>query len=175
VTSKGRIVAVVVIAGLCAGLVWVLGRGFGQNPHAVPFNLQGKPAPAFTLKSLDGAEEYSLEKLRGKAVVINFWATWCQPCKLEHPVLDWGANELKEQAVFLGVINGDTEENARAFIQKYGSAYPQLVDPNSSMSVDYGIAGVPETYFIDKAGIIRHKHIGPIDPQTLVAQVRALQ
>jgi len=163
------------VAVICGALVWVLSKGFGTNPHEVPFMLKGKPAPAFKLKVLDSDRDISLETLRGTPVVINFWATWCGPCKMEHPVLLWGARELGSQATFLGVINADTEENARAYLARSGQGYPNLLDPNSSMSVDYGISGVPETYFIDKNGIIRHKHIGPIDPQTLMAQVKALQ
>jgi cytochrome c biogenesis protein CcmG, thiol:disulfide interchange protein DsbE len=172
--NKRAIVLTALIAA-CAGLVWVLAKGFGQDPHAVPFMLEGKPAPAFRLKVLDRGDEISLDSLKGRPFVLNFWASWCGPCKLEAAVLDWGSKQFSQEVSFFGVVHGDTEENARGFLSRYPASYPQLLDPSSGTSVDYGIAGVPETYFIDKSGVIRHKHIGPIDPKTLMAQVRALQ
>jgi cytochrome c biogenesis protein CcmG/thiol:disulfide interchange protein DsbE len=161
-------------AALCAGLLFVLFKGFGRNPHAVPFMLEGKPAPGFVLRALDTGERVSLEDLKGRPVVINFWASWCGPCRQEHPVLEWGAREYGAQAVFLGVVFEDTEDNARQFLQQYGASFPQLVDPRSRMAVDYGVAGVPETYFIDPQGNIRGKHVGPIDPQSLATRIRSL-
>jgi cytochrome c biogenesis protein CcmG/thiol:disulfide interchange protein DsbE len=159
---------------VCGALLMVLKGGFGRNPHEVPFMLKRKPAPAFALRSLLGPEEVKLESLRGQPVVINFWASWCGPCKMEHPVLEWGAREYGHQARFLGVVFEDTEENARAFLQRYGASFPQLMDLRSRTAVDYGVAGVPETYFIDAQGIIREKHVGPIDPETLAQRIREL-
>ncbi len=158
----------------CAALVVVLAKGFGRDPHQVPFMLRGQPAPSFTLKTLQTGEVVSLEKLRGKPVVLNFWSTWCGPCRVEHPVLDWAFRQYGSQAHFLGSIFEDTEENARAYIARAGSPYPQLVDPKSQMAVDYGVAGVPETYFIDAEGIIRDKFVGPLSPSSFAAQMRAL-
>jgi cytochrome c biogenesis protein CcmG/thiol:disulfide interchange protein DsbE len=159
---------------LSAALLAVLYKGFGRNPHEVPFMMKGQAAPTFALRALDSGERVSLEDLKGRPVVINFWASWCGPCQMEHPVLEWGAREFGSQAVFLGVVFEDTEDNARRFLQRHGASFPQLVDPRSRMAVDYGVAGVPETYFIDPKGIIRGKHVGPIDPQTLVTRIREL-
>lgn len=158
-----------------AVLVVILYQGFGRDPHEVPFMLQGKPAPHFTLKRLDNGETVSLEQLQGRPLVINFWATWCAPCLQEHPVMVWGAQALKDQAQFLGVVFEDKPENALRFIAQNGGSMPQLVDPKSEMAVDYGTSGVPETYFIDAKGIIRGKHVGPIDPDTLRADVAAVR
>lgn len=159
---------------VCLGLVLVLRAGFGRNPHEVPFMLQGQPAPAFSLRSMTSNEEVKLEQLRGRPVVINFWASWCGPCAMEHPVLEWGAREFGDQAQFLGIVFEDTEENARDFLRRYGVSFPQLLDPRSRTAVGYGVAGVPETYFIDAQGIIRGKHVGPIDMESLAKRVREL-
>lgn len=161
-------------AAVGLALLFVLFKGFGRNPHEVPFMLEGKHAPAFTLKDLSTGEEVSLEALRGQPVVLNFWASWCGPCKLEHPVLEWGHRQYGTQARFLGVVFEDTEDNARGFLKQFGSSFSQLVDPRSRMAVDYGVAGVPETYFIDSAGQIRGKHVGPISPRELTARLREL-
>ncbi|MFL5348020.1 MAG: TlpA family protein disulfide reductase [Hyalangium sp.] len=167
----GITLGAVVLAG---ALLIVLLKGFGRDPHEVPFMLAGKPAPPFTLRALDSGKPVSLEQFKGHPVVINFWASWCGPCRQEHPVLTWGARELGNQAVFLGIIFEDTEDNAREVLQEEGAPFPQLVDPRSRTSVDYGVAGVPETYFIDANGIIMGKHVGPIDPQTLSTRIREL-
>jgi cytochrome c biogenesis protein CcmG/thiol:disulfide interchange protein DsbE len=158
----------------CAALIFVLARGFGRDPHAVPFMLRGKPAPSFALKRIDNGEVVSLDRLKGQPVVINFWATWCAPCRMEHPVLEWGYREYGKRVQFLGTVFEDTEENVRAQMRETGSPYPQLLDPLSRTAVDYGVAGVPETYFIDAQGIIRDKHVGPLDPRTLASQIKAL-
>lgn len=158
----------------CAGLVFVLYRGFGRDPHEVPFMLRGQPAPAFALKALGTGEVVSLTELRGTPVVLNFWSTWCGPCRMEHPTLDWAFRQYGNQVKFLGAVFEDTEENARAYVARAGSPYPQLIDPRSQMAVDYGVAGVPETYFIDAEGIIRDKYVGPIDRATFAARIRAL-
>ena len=162
------------LSAACAALVIVLAKGFGRDPHEVPFMLRGQPAPAFALKTLQTGEVVSLEKLRGKPVVLNFWSTWCGPCRMEHPVLDWAFREYGTQAHFLGAVFEDTEENALGYIARAGSPYPQLVDPKSQMAVDYGVAGVPETYFIDAEGIIRDKFVGPISRSAFAAQMRSV-
>lgn len=159
---------------LCLGLLAVLARGFGSNPREVPFMMKGQEAPPFTLRALDSGMRVSTEQLKGRPLVINFWASWCGPCKMEHPVLEWGAREFGQQAQFLGIVFEDTEDNARRFLSQMGASFPQLIDVNSSVAVGYGVAGVPETYFIDARGIIQGKHVGPIDPQSLAERIREL-
>ena len=108
---------------ICGALIAVLLKGFGRDPHEVPFLLPGKPAPAFTLRALDSGKPVSLAELKGHPVVLNFWASWCGPCKMEHPVLEWGAREFGSQAVFLGIVFEDTEDNARQFLQEMGASF----------------------------------------------------
>lgn len=162
------------LTAISAILVAVLALGFGKDPHKVPFKLAEKPAPPFTLARLDDGRMVSLSQFRGHPVVINFWATWCGPCREEQPVMVWAGQALGKEATFIGVVFEDTPEHAKAFLAEHGNAMLQLVDPKSQMAVDYGTSGVPETYFIDANGIIRGKHVGPISRATLKADLAAI-
>lgn len=159
---------------LIAPLLWVLYSGFGKDPHALPSTMEGRPAPAFALVDLDGAS-VSLESLRGRPVVLNFWATWCAPCAVEHPVLLEGARAYAGDVAFYGVLYGDKAEAARTFLAARGAAYPTLVDEDQSTAIDYGVAGVPETFFIDKEGKIAKKVSGPLSMATLVQTLESLK
>jgi cytochrome c biogenesis protein CcmG/thiol:disulfide interchange protein DsbE len=169
-----KLLWVLPVALLAGALVFVLGRSFGTNVREVPFMLKGQQAPAFTLRSLNTGETVSLQALRGKPVVLNFWASWCAPCKLEHPVLEWGARTLGDQVHFVGVVFEDSEENARKYLARNGASFPQLMDDRGNVAVDYGASGVPETYFIDAQGRIVDKHVGPIPPDVLQGWVQRL-
>jgi cytochrome c biogenesis protein CcmG, thiol:disulfide interchange protein DsbE len=162
----GRIIGVIAALLVVAFMVVVLAKGFGNDPHAVPFLLTGKPAPDFTVKRLDAEGVASLKDYRGKPVVLNFWATWCGPCKMEQPTLDFMSDKYRGQVQFIGVVFEDSEENTRKFLKDYGSTYVHLYDPNSTVHVDYGASGVPETYFISKEGIIvRRVPVPIVDPE----------
>ena len=163
------------LAAVTAVLLFVLAKGFGRDPHEVPFQLRGKPAPDFTLKRLDNGAPVKLSDLKGKPFVLNFWASWCGPCKMEHPVIAWGAKRFGQDVQFYGVVFEDTEENARAFAGNPDPSFPQLIDERSRMAVDYGVTGVPETYFIDARGILRDKVAAPVDPTTLMEKIAALK
>lgn len=159
---------------LALPLFWVLAQGFRFDPRALPDALTGDPAPAFSLQSLDGYA-VSLADLRGDPVVINFWASWCIPCAQEHPYLVRLAQKYKEQGVvFLGVLYSDTEPKARTFLKKHGTSYPTLLDPDQRTAIDYGVAGVPETYVLNKQGEIVKKFTGPMNPQSLSALLDSL-
>jgi cytochrome c biogenesis protein CcmG, thiol:disulfide interchange protein DsbE len=159
---------------VCAGVIYVLVNAFGRDPHAVPFMLRGKPAPAFSLPRLDNGKTVTLAELKGHPVVINFWASWCEPCKLEHPVMRQGARLFGNQAQFYGIVFEDTADNAKRALESWGSDFTQLVDPLSGTAVDYGATGVPETYFIDKDGIIQDKKVGPIQLDELADALQKL-
>ncbi len=130
-------------------------------------------APGFALTTLDG-ETVDLASLAGKPLVLNFWATWCQPCALEHPNLLAGARR-NPGVVFLGVLYGDTPEKAKWYLERAGSAYPTLVDPGQRTAMDYGVGGVPETFFIDREGRIVNKLAQPLSAAELQRQVEAIQ
>lgn len=157
-------VSIVVIVTLT--VVIVLGMGFGTDPHAVPSVLAGKPAPDCTLSNLEG-EPLTIADLRGKPVLLNFWSTWCVPCKTEHALLQQAAKAYGEKVEFIGVVYQDTADKARAYLSRLGSEYGQYIDPDSKCAIDYGVAGVPETFFINPQGIVSNKQVGPVTPSII--------
>jgi cytochrome c biogenesis protein CcmG/thiol:disulfide interchange protein DsbE len=144
-------------------VVGLLAYGFRTDPRAVPSPLVGRPAPAFTLTTFDG-KSVSLESHRGKVVVLNFWASWCIPaCYEEAPILEasWRRSQA-DGVVVLGVAYLDKDPASVEFIQRFGLTFPNAPDPGSKVSIDYGVWGVPETFIIDRRGMIRRKHVGPM-------------
>jgi cytochrome c biogenesis protein CcmG/thiol:disulfide interchange protein DsbE len=160
----------VLVAGalIILPLVVVLASGFGKDPRAVPSVLENKPAPTFELVDMDG-KTWSLAALRGKPVVLNFWATWCLPCKTEYAGMQRAAQRYPT-VQFLGVVFSDEEGKARAQLARetIPPTYPNLVDPGGRVAIDYGVAGVPETYFIAADGVIAGKYSGPLTDELLV-------
>ena len=143
--------AVALVAGLLALLIWKVAQG-SQNEAKI-----GKPAPDFTLGRLDRAGSLQLSSLRGKVVVLNFWASWCQPCKLEAPDLAASAKKWSGRVVVLGVDVNDPSGDARGFMRKYGITYPIVHDNKNVTSPKYGLTGLPETFFLDRRGrIVSH-------------------
>jgi len=156
-----RIVLVLVAFALLGALIFAMFKGFGKNPREVPFELQGRAAPAFSMPTLEGGQ-LSLEALRGRPVVINFWSSWCAPCAEEAPALEMSFRKWGKHVAFVGVVFEDTENNARNFLRRYPASYPQLFSPVSTMAIDYAVTGVPETYFLNEEGRIIGKYPAPI-------------
>ncbi len=161
------------VAALELPLLIALLSGFGRDPHAVPFMLQGQPAPAFTLADVHGAQ-VTVPSGDHLPTLVNFWATWCYPCQAEHDLLQQTARSLAGKVRVVGVVYNDSAEAVMSYIGKNGSAYAQLLDPNSRMAMDYGVAGVPESFIIDGNGIIVHKQAGVMRPEVLEAHLLPL-
>jgi len=153
----------------------LLGYGFRTDPRAIPSPLIGKPASAFSLKTFDGTP-ISLEGLRGRVVVLNFWASWCHPaCYEEAPALERGWQVYKDRGlVMVGIDIQDKEELAKRFLAQFGHTFPNAPDPAGRVSVDYGVYGVPETFFIDRAGRVRFKHVGAVTDAMIKRHVETL-
>lgn len=146
-------------------MLWVFVNSFGRDPHSLPSTLERRPAPNFSLQTLDGAS-FSLAEAEGKPVVLNFWSTWCKPCKLEHSLLQSGPAAYPNTQ-FIGVLYSDRPDQAVRYLTAAGSAYPNLIDPQGRVAIDYGVTGVPETFFINAQGDIAYKHTGPLSKTIL--------
>lgn len=154
-------------------LLGILLSGLFHDPHDLGNPLEDKNAPRFSLPRLDGGELLSLDDLSGKPAIVNFWATWCQSCPMEHPVLEQAAAEFGDRVQFVGIAYEDKRERLSAWLQRANrgqpAGYPTLIDVGGKAAVAYGVYGVPETYFIDSGGTIRAKKTGPFlahpDPQ----------
>ena len=159
VKTTAQLIALAGVAGLLALLIWSVVHQ--QHPPGV-----GSVAPAFTLSRLVGPGKISLESYRGKPVVLNFWASWCEPCKSEAAVLqrDWTSYRARG-VVFLGVDYHDLSSDARRFVNAHELTFPMLEDGSGSVTGRYGISQVPETYILNRQGRVVAHLRGPItDP-----------
>ncbi len=160
---------VLLVGGLLViPLMTFLTLSFRADPRIIDSPLIGKPAPTFQLLDLNG-NPVSLDTGAGQPVVLNFWATWCQPCIVEHPVLVAAARKHSGRVKFLGVIYQDDSAAIRAFVESRGSWGPSLIDSRSEVAVAYGVYGAPETFFIDSSGTIVEKITGPMGTRGLDA------
>jgi cytochrome c biogenesis protein CcmG/thiol:disulfide interchange protein DsbE len=144
-----------------------LAIGLTRDPSTLPSALIGKPAPAFALPPIDGRDDHGFGRadLGGQPMLVNVFASWCVPCRIEHPVV----SRLAEQGVVVQGINfKDKPEDAKAWLARHGDPYAAIAtDRDGRVGIDFGVYGVPETFVIDKAGVIRFKQIGPITPDVL--------
>ncbi len=151
------------LIGLAIGLAWFAAPGPAADREpsgpAVAAPAVGSPAPDFELEALDGSP-VSLRGQRGRVVVVNFWATWCGPCRVEMPDLEARAVRFADRLVVLGVNFDETPAEVAAFRDEVGVTFPLLLDPGAKVQRLYRVLGYPTTYFVDEDGIIRIQHIG---------------
>jgi len=158
--------------GLLLALIGLLAMALAQKMAGRPE--VGTPAPDFTLSLFDGGQ-VNLAELRGKVVVINFWASWCPECAEEASRLEQAWRTYGERdVVFLGVDYLDTERAAREYLVRHGITYPNGPDLGGRIARAYHITGVPETFIVDREGLIAHVHIGPIPAEQLAAELERL-
>ena len=153
------------------GLIILLAFGFTTDPKKVPSPLMGRPAPDFQVDELNGEQKFSLSEFKGIPIVLNFWASWCAECRTEAVILEnffqkYGVNN--KQLVMIGIAIQDSPKNAKAFARHFGKTYLLGLDDDAgNIALDYGIYGVPETFFIDPEGIIFHKTIGMVTTELM--------
>ena len=169
---RGAVVAAVVLIGF-VGVGWAAVRVMGDGTLGQdPFGLQ---APTFRLPRLEGAGSLALADFRGKPLVLNFWASWCPPCRGEAPVLAAAQRRWNDRGVvFLGIDTKDSQAGALAFQAQYGVDYASVADVRGELQASYGVLGFPETFFIGPDGTIVAKYIGPIDRPTLDANIASI-
>jgi cytochrome c biogenesis protein CcmG/thiol:disulfide interchange protein DsbE len=168
--NKRLLVPLAIFAVLLAFLF----AGLTLNPREVPSPLVGKPAPAFNLARLDQPQRtLGTADMKGQVWLLNVWASWCVSCRIEHPLLV----ELARSKVvpLVGLNYKDKPDEGRAWLKEHGDPYDvSVVDRDGRVGIDWGVYGVPETFVVDKAGVIRYKHIGPVDAVALERKILPL-
>ncbi|WP_395376515.1 DsbE family thiol:disulfide interchange protein [Marinicella sp. W31] len=157
---------------LFGGLFIVLYSGLGKDTTKIPSNLIDKPSPDFNLPTLFTGEMVSKSDLLGRPYLLNVWGSWCPNCRIEHPLV----SQIAESGLIdvYGLNYQDERKNAIRWLNQFGNSYKKILVDDTSTSIDFGIYGAPETFFIDAEGIIRHKIVGEITPQNLQQEIMPL-
>lgn len=169
-----KLLRVLLPLGIFLVLLVFLGRGLWLNPKEVPSPLIGKPAPDFQLPRLDDpSRTVRRDELLGEVWMLNVWASWCAPCREEHPlVIDIAQRQL---VPVIGLNYKDTRPAASNWLANLGNPYrASLMDADGRVGIDFGVYGVPETFIIDRQGIVRMKHVGPLTPAVVREQIEPL-
>ena len=168
------------IAALFALMGWAVAHtggqpgGLGVNTEFGEIGVERRAAPDFIKESLSG-ESVSLSGLRGKVVVVDFWTSWCGPCRREAPTLAQVYREYAQQDVeFIGVAIWDDRDRVEDHVQLYDVPYLNMIDEKGRIAIDYGVAGIPEKFFIDVNGDVVRKFVGPMDAESLRKALDAL-
>lgn len=153
----------IALIALLGVLLW---SGLSLDPRKIPSPLIGKPMPAFALPTLANPKRsLSPNDLRGRVYLLNVWASWCTACRQEHPVLLEIARQ--KDVPIVGLNYKDRRQDAQGWLKDLGDPYEtSIVDPEGRFGIELGVYGVPETFVIDKEGVIRYKHIGPVTIET---------
>jgi cytochrome c biogenesis protein CcmG/thiol:disulfide interchange protein DsbE len=172
------VAAIPLVLFLALAFIFFKQLNSGNDPNKLPSVLINKVAPDFPTEPLlglknDGAQLPSISKelISGKVVLVNVWASWCVPCRIEHPILTRLA-EIRKDLLMVGINYKDKNPNALRFLGGLGNPYAAVsIDPNGSASIDWGVYGIPETFILNKSGTIIHKHVGPINEAVLVQKI----
>jgi cytochrome c biogenesis protein CcmG/thiol:disulfide interchange protein DsbE len=176
--SRRRIWIWTGVAVVLVGLMTAVFAGrFGEDPRLVDSPLIGEQVSAMRLEFLEDEGSVSFDELKGQVVVVNFWASWCIPCRTEHRALTSAATTYGSSGVqFVGVVFQDEVDAATSFLDELGRGtnYLYVLDPGSRAAVEFGVFGVPETFFVDREGRIVHKIAGPVNSNSLNSAITAI-
>lgn len=181
-TRRRRLAIWIPVFGTLLALLALLGWGLLRQQEGTPGVITNdgpsavavltRPASDFTLplyEEFDGQAEFRLADYRGKVVVVNFWASWCLPCREEAPALEQAWRAVGGQdVVFVGINTWDSERNALDYLQEFGITFPNAIDKRGKTAVEYGMMGIPETYFLTPDGMVSHKIIGAVNQSALM-------
>ncbi len=163
------------VLGVTAIVTVAFASRFGKDPGLVASPLIGKPVPTVTLPYLEEPGALSLAELGGEILVVNFWASWCLSCREEHPALIDTAAVYRDAGVrFIGVLYQDSRDAAVSFLDEMGRGYDQVIDEQSRAAIEFGVFGVPETFFVDRSGVIVAKIYGPSNRALLASTLDAI-
>lgn len=164
------------LIGLLAALMILFGLSLGRDSSVLPSALVGKPVPSFALARLGGGDLVHLDPAGGQPTIVNFWASWCGACRTEHEVLvELGQSAGKNGVRLLGINYRDTDANARKFLADRGTfPYPSGVDPDGRAGIDFGVYGLPETFFIAADGTVLARHVGALTREDAGGYLRKL-
>ena len=169
--KRWHLIAPLVLFVLLAAFLW---RGLRLDPHEVPSPLVDKPAPSFALTRLDDASRtIRRDDMLGKVWLLNVWASWCVACRDEHPtLLEFSKTRA---APIVGLNYKDTRPEGQQWLSQFGNPYDvSAFDRDGRVGIDFGVYGVPETFVIDKRGMVRFKHVGPLTPEVIETRIKPL-
>lgn len=179
--SKTHYIVIGLLALFTLVLVLVLGKGLKLNPTSMENAQKGLPPKDSSVKVIQTADilddkvPLSLNSLLGKPLILNFWASWCVSCREEARVLEQFWKEHKSEILVVGIAVQDTPEDAAAFMKEAGKTYPIAIDESGMAGINYGVTGVPETFFISRGGMILDKIAGPVSKEDLEARLKDLE
>lgn len=162
---------VLITLAIIAPILWLLAFGFQRDSRYIRSPLLAREAAPFKVTLFDG-RKVSLDDFRGKAVFLNFWSSWCPPCRAEARDLEAAWQKVRDKdMVFIGVALQDTDKDSLAFLKEFSVTYPNGKDDEGKIAVDYGVWGIPESFFIDPQGRITYKHVGGIQAPMVIAKL----